>query len=332
MPTLAQAAAAAAGPGFLPGNVRPRSDLGSNPTVRRPAKFRRKQMPRGYKNRTRRSSASRRWRPAKRSGVYGKRWLQRPNVGAVQRPLVQRKVEAEDQQTWAIVDANLHPAYTLCPGDCFYSYTQGFDISQVLGRAIHSRNVTCHLQLQMPTKASSGKPYQFRIVQGFCKFAWVGKSLKSTAGVSGMTDGYINLEVGTTPQTQTVGLAHDAVQDYTGSQNGAFDASGNTSKEALHIISDKTQVIACDQLAGDGTTLFPSKVSNYNWKINKRLRLYNYTNTGDPANATSLTPANNPGLWIPFISMMLINHYDYTGDDDRPKFKLTWTHYFTNLS
>lgn len=269
------------------------------------------------------------------SGNYGRRFLARASVASrVPRPIVQRRVETDAISNWALVPtvppappANVaNPMYVLVPNQCWTSYTMGFDISQVTSRSIHSRNVTCNLSLKMPVAAAAPQPYQIRIVQGYCKMSLVGYDLKSTYGTTVSSDGcVINFD----PSVAFPALALSTAQDFIGTQNGQLVNRGNVSRAQIHVLSDRTHNVGAAAVLA-ASTYFPSLDLNFNWKTNKRMRLFNYSPDEDVGNSTALTPVNNPNLWIPFVAPMILNFNDYQNAVDMPKIQTTWAHYWTN--
>jgi len=224
----------------------------------------------------------------------------------------------------------LVPNIVIVPENVWAIYNRGFDVGDVTSAAIHSRNVTCNFQLEMPPAAKAPQPYQMRFLQGFIKAPVAGKTMSSTQGTSGMSDGIaLNFD----PNTEYQDQAFRTVNDFVGTTNGDFNPNGAVDRTQIHVISDRTHTISLEAVDGEsGSTFFPAKNFNFNWKTDKNMRLYPYSTDGQiPAQSPPLTPVNNPGLWIPFLSVMIKNYKQYTDIADAPTHSASWAHYWDQL-
>lgn len=231
---------------------------------------------------------------------------------------------------WTLIPQGpLVPSIVIVPENVWAIYNRGFDVGDVTSAAIHSRNVTCNFQLEMPVAAKAPQPYQMRFLQGFIKAPVVGKEMSSTQGNSGMSDGIcLNFD----PNTVYQDHAYQTVSDFVGTTNGDFNPNGAVDRTQIHVVSDRTAVINLEAVdPTGGSTFFPAKNFTFNWKTNKHMRLYPYSTDGQIPAVPSLTPVNNPGLWIPFLCVMIKNNTMYTDQADAPKHAASWAHYWDQL-
>lgn len=226
------------------------------------------------------------------------------------------------------VSPGLVPNIVIVPENVWAIYNRGFDVQDVTSAAIKSRNVTCNFQLQMPVAAKAPQPYQVRFLSGFVKAPLVGYTMSSTAGNTGMSDGIVlNFD----PNTEYQDHCFQTVNDFVGTTNGNFNPNGAVSRDQIQVVADFVSVIHNEAVAASGDTFFPAKNYNFCWKTNKRMRLYPYSTDGNIPAVPSLTPVNNPGLWIPFLCVMIKNNTDYTAAADAPLHSASWTHYWDQL-
>ena len=83
--------------------------------------------------------------------------------------------------------------------------------------AIMSRNISCNVTITAPDTTGVGKPFQFRIVQGYSKMP-VSGDLHSVTGVSGAFDGGV---INFNPETVYETAAYDTFRDATRNTRGA---------------------------------------------------------------------------------------------------------------
>lgn len=120
-------------------------------------------------------------------------------------------------------------------------------------------------------------------------------------------------------------------EDFIGVNQGTGNGKGAVDRTQIQVISDSNIVIAADTTDVNGNTYYPTKVLNYNWATKKTMRLYPYSTDDTLPQVPNLTPVNNPGLYIPFIVMFCNNRTDFLSDGDRPRFQMTWTHYWDQI-
>ena len=102
--------------------------------------------------------------------------------------------------------------------------------------------------------------------------------------------------------------------------------------DTVRVLSDKTVTFTAEAVNPSGKVFFPSKALNYHWSTNKRMKLYPFV-TGDDAtdyDGVRVTPANNPGLEIPFLAIICLNFAQFPNEADRPQFTIDWSHYWNN--
>lgn len=269
-----------------------------------------------------------------RSGKYkNQKGLKRKQfVPKAPKAFAHRNQSARTEVPWPLLPPGplppgLTPLIVSVPKETWGSYQRGFDVQQITSQAIFSRNVTCRLELQPPTKSGAAQAYQFRIVTGFAKRQLV-KTMSSTQGTSGMADGIV---LNFNPQ-EFEDLALQTCEDFIGVQNGNGDGRGAVDRLAIDVVSDTNIVIHADTTDAGGNTYYPTKVMNYNWATKKTMRLYPYSSDGDvPAAPDGYTPVNNSTAWVPFICLFCNNREDFQAEGDRPQVQTTWTHYWDQL-
>ena len=133
--------------------------------------------------------------------------------------------------------------------------------------AIMSRNISCNVTITATDTTAVGKPFQFRIVQGYSKMP-VSGDLHSVTGVSGTFDGVV---ISFNPETYET-AAYDTFRDATGNTLGAPDPTGNIARKTIHVGSDRITNMNAETSAG-GTTYFRPFKNNFNIK-GGRMRLY----------------------------------------------------------
>lgn len=281
-----------------------------------------------------RGGVARRRQRVPRSGKYkNQKSLKRKQfVPRAPKAFAHRNMVERAEVTWPLVPggspipAGLTPLLVSVPHECWGNYMRGFDTQQVTSSAIFSRNVTCRLELQPPVKAGAAQAYQFRIVQGYVKRQLV-NPLADTSGNTGMNDG---IALNFSP-TKFEDEALQCCEDFIGVNQGVGSGKGAVDRMQIQVITDSNIVIAPDTTDSAGQTYYPTKVLNYNWATKKTMRLYPFSTDGNIPAVPNLTPINNPGLYIPFIAMFCNNRTDFLGDADRPKFQMTFTHYWDQM-
>lgn len=277
--------------------------------------------------------ARRRRQRVPRSGKYNsqKKLQRKQTVPRAPKAFAHRHMVERTEVQWPLLPAGsplpagLTPLLVSVPHQVWADYMRGFDTQQVTSSAIFSRNLTCRLELQPPTKAGAAQAYQFRIIQGYVKRQLV-KALADTSGNTGMNDG---IALNFNP-SQFEAEALQCCEDFIGVNQGVGSGKGAVDRMQIQVISDSNIVIAPDSVSA-GDTYYPSKVLNYNWATKKTMRLYPYSNDGNIPAVPNLTPINNPGLYIPFIAMFCNNRTDFQSDADRPTFQMTFTHYWDQM-
>ena len=222
----------------------------------------------------------------------------------------------------------LNPIYCQCPNGSWTDYTRGFDASDVNSSAIRSKNVTAHLTLQMSVAAIGLYPYQFRIIHGFTKFPTTG-DIHSSIGTDEAYDGIMP---NFTPSEKFQDNAMQTLGDAIGISNGNYNVRGNLRMDTVRVLSDKTVTFTAETVNAGGKVFYPSKSLNYHRATNKRMKLYPYVTGPDVTqyDGVRVTPANNPGLEIPFLAIICLNFAQYPNESDRPQFQIDWSHYWNN--
>lgn len=253
---------------------------------------------------------------------------------------VHRSVFPANAQPWPLVanpigppgTQKLDPLRVLVPAETWGRYTRGFDVNQVTGSGIRSRNVTMRVTIKLPTAASAAQPFRMRIVQMWIKSPMVGYEQTSTQGVSSMSDGLI---LSYDASTDIAEHCEQVFSDSVGVVNGDGNATGNISADRIKVISDRTFAMNSTntvEVGGATRYVYPTYTQTFNFKTQQNMRLLP-TSTGpgipvDPLNI-NLCPLNNPLQWTPCIGLMMLNAASYTGVTDQPLIFNTHTHYWT---
>lgn len=231
--------------------------------------------------------------------------------------------------------AGLSPVMVRTPDFVWGDFSRGFDTKQVTSSHIRSRNVTCALRIKMPEATTAVQPFQFRIIQGFVKSSITGKTLSSTQGNSGMDDGCVlNFQ----PHTAFDDYCLQVLIDNIGTTNGEANYRGLINSSQIQVLADQTVTVAAEgtradpAVPGQQLMLFNREITRQmNWSTQRNMKLFPYSINGNLPDVPNLTPVNNPGLWTPFVSVIILNADKYTVAADSPKVDLTWSHYWQNL-
>lgn len=242
-------------------------------------------------------------------------------------PLVNRQFEATALTAWPLTAdmvPTLQPMFFESPTSS-HSYRRGLDIGECSGNALVSRNITCHLTVQMPKAGVANQTYQFRIVTGFNRMPVSGNIQASTypSAIDGITTAWLN----TIPGARAKELFTDAV----GQEAGVMNPRGNIAQNYITVLSDRTHSLS--SISGDpGNLRFNDLSLNYNLKVNKKVRLYPATTSEavTPWDEFSMAAINNPNLGTPFVAVILMNFDQYQSAADAPHVKFDWTHYWNN--
>lgn len=190
------------------------------------------------------------------------------------------------------------------------------------------------IRVQFPQGSTNSKPYELRIIQGWCKQPLVGKKMSSAAGTTGMNDGIcLNFDPNGTAEGSYTAHVRNILNDNLGTQNGNQDVKGVVNSQSIKVISDQKRTMM-PQVADDGSYSFGTYDQVFNFKTGQYMRLFPFTagaaipQSGLP---DGLTPINNPKLWIPFVALCLLNYSEYTVAAERPIINADYNHFWCNL-
>lgn len=277
----------------------------------------------------------------------------RPQHGRVVSNEVHRNYRETPRVAWprlAAMATAPSPAAIYVPHS-YQFWSRGLSDRDFTGSKVTLKNISVMIQMSAPQTVltTMNIPYRLRVTAGWCKQSARVKVYPTTdAAISGQYPNGMAINENqpslTAPIPPNDGNFPAVLETVRNAIDDSVQISGVHQNEAAYprnnffIISDSvtnwapTTSVDVTNPANSTQRTYTPKTLKFNFTSNKQLKLLGFTTQAtNPPNAAAewFSPCNEPGLWIPFVALQMLNHdlYD-SAETDMPTLKFTENTFF----